>query len=473
MITIGYSTRKENKEFQDYIQKTCMFKEVQIIEKINNGEKSLSEVYNEILKESKHDIVVLCHDDLYFETKNWGEKLIKNFEKSDYGILGVAGTKFLDSSTQWWKVPQTMYGVVNHQQGEKKWTSNFSRNPNRIEDVIIVDGLFISLDKRKIKHTFDESIKGFHFYDLGFSLPNFMDGVKVGVMFNIRLTHLSIGETNDQWESNRVEFAEKYKTNLPIDITKTDEQCETFIFVHNQDLIIDFEQSNKFSNLKKYRYVFVGKKEIDKIVDNDKVIIARNYEDNLEDYPLFTSYTGWYILWKYNLITTKYVSLFEYDTILNPYIEQVQSKIFFDEMDMIGYVPFQTTNYHFIDNKDWVENIFPAIKTVYKTDIERQLRNIISQNPNLLWSSTSNTTFKKEVFDEYMKWFYPLVPFLKETRTCGHAHERSISFFYMTKNKKMVLTNGLLQHLQMDSHKTQGHHVDFDANKNKLLFNKI
>jgi len=86
MITIGYSTRKENKEFQDYIQKTCMFKEVQIIEKINNGEKSLSEVYNEILKESKHDIVVLCHDDLYFETKNWGEKLIKNFEKSDYGI---------------------------------------------------------------------------------------------------------------------------------------------------------------------------------------------------------------------------------------------------------------------------------------------------------------------------------------------------------------------------------------------------
>ena len=44
--------------------------------------------------------------------------------------------------------------------------------------------------------------------------------------------------------------------------TITDEQCETFIFTHDQDLIMDFEENNKFL-LKKYRYVFLGQNAID------------------------------------------------------------------------------------------------------------------------------------------------------------------------------------------------------------------
>ncbi len=176
MITIGYSTRTSNPTYKEYLQKTCMYKEVQIIEKINNGDKSLSQVYNEILEESEHDIVVLCHDDLEFDTKNWGEKVLKSFEKNpEYGILGLAGTKFLDKSGQWWIVPQTMYGIVNHKHEGKKWTSTYSPHINdKIEETIIVDGLFIAVDKTKIKHKFDVSIDGFHFYDLGFCLPNFL-----------------------------------------------------------------------------------------------------------------------------------------------------------------------------------------------------------------------------------------------------------------------------------------------------------
>jgi hypothetical protein len=474
MITVGYSTRKHNPNFKEHIQKTCMYKEVQIIEKINNGEKSLSQVYNEILDESIHEIVVFCHDDLEFETNRWGEKLIKSFEKNtEYGILGLAGSKFLHESGQWWKVPHTMYGIVNHKHEGKKWTSTYSQNINdKIEETIMVDGLFFAINKSKIKHKFDESIPGFHFYDLGFCIPNYIDGVKIGVIFNNRVTHLSIGQTNQQWENNRILFSEKYKNNLPVDITKTEDVSETFIFVHDQDLILQFEENNKFGNIKNYKYVFLGKRDIDKIEDNEKVIVARKYENNLEDYPLFTSYTGWYILWKYKLITKKYVSLFEYDIVLNEFIEQSQSKFFYDNSEMIGYVPFPVSNFHFIENKNWVENIFTAIKKIYKLDIERTLKLIVSKTPNAYWSSTSNTTFKYEIFDEFMKWFEPIGNEIKETKTCGHAHERAISFFYMTKNKKMTLTQGLLQHLQMDSHKTQGHEVNYEKNINKLVKKK-
>ena len=54
MITIGYSTKSTTPKFQEYIFETIGLRDIEIIEKVNPGTKSLSEVYNEILKESKN-----------------------------------------------------------------------------------------------------------------------------------------------------------------------------------------------------------------------------------------------------------------------------------------------------------------------------------------------------------------------------------------------------------------------------------
>ena len=43
----------------------------------------------------------------------------------------------------------------------------------------------------------------------------------IGVLFNIRITHKSIGQTNEQWDLNRQEFSNKYQDQLPIKIKKT------------------------------------------------------------------------------------------------------------------------------------------------------------------------------------------------------------------------------------------------------------
>ena len=45
MITIGFSTREDNPEYQRYLQKTCMFKECQVIQKINNGDSIVNYLY--------------------------------------------------------------------------------------------------------------------------------------------------------------------------------------------------------------------------------------------------------------------------------------------------------------------------------------------------------------------------------------------------------------------------------------------
>ena len=220
MITIVYSTRNHSPEFIEYLKKSSGNpKYVEVIEKINNGEKSLSQTYNEIIAEAKSEIVILCHDDIYFDTNAWYPKIQKNFEKNDFGIIGVAGTTHLPESGKWWENRRKMFGIVNHEAEGRKWESKYSSSlGNEIKEVAIVDGVFIAIHKNRIKKNFVEDFLGFHFYDLPFCLENHLEGVKVGICTNIRITHKSIGQTNQQWEDNRQLFVEKYADHLPVKI---------------------------------------------------------------------------------------------------------------------------------------------------------------------------------------------------------------------------------------------------------------
>ncbi len=222
MITIGFSTRKIDDSFVELLKKTCGVSNPQIIPIENEGKYSLPEAYNMILEQATNDIVVLCHDDIYFDSKNWGSKILKHFKRSpEYGILGLAGSTQLPKSAKWWEDFSKMKGIVNHEHEGKKWESKYSASlGNQIEDVVLVDGLFIVLNKKNIKQTFNEEIKGFHFYDVDFSFRNFVEDVKIGVMYDVRVTHKSIGQTNEQWEQNRIKFAETHKDLLPIKIKR-------------------------------------------------------------------------------------------------------------------------------------------------------------------------------------------------------------------------------------------------------------
>ena len=96
MITIGYSTKKIDPEFREYIEKSCGLRGIEVIPFENPGTHSLTEAYNIILEKSTNDIVVLCHDDIYFEKGNWGNKVVKHFKRNpDYGIIGAAGSKYM------------------------------------------------------------------------------------------------------------------------------------------------------------------------------------------------------------------------------------------------------------------------------------------------------------------------------------------------------------------------------------------
>jgi GT2 family glycosyltransferase len=217
MISVVYCTRESNPKHSEHIKKTSgLANKIEIIEIVNKGE-SLTIAYNRGLKQATNDIVVFCHDDILFNSNSWGRKLLNHFKNSEYGILGIAGTTSMNESGQWWSENNKMVGVVKHSNNGKTWENKYSSNfTKEIIETVVVDGLFFAVNKNVIKEDFNENVKGFHFYDIDFCFNNYLSGVKIGVIFDVKITHKSIGKTNDEWENNRKQFVERYKESLPV-----------------------------------------------------------------------------------------------------------------------------------------------------------------------------------------------------------------------------------------------------------------
>jgi len=222
LVTVVICTRERNEEFRLHVKKMFSHPKTEILIYENKGQMSLAENYNKGLLDSQNDIVVFMHDDVIIQSTNLTPKIIKMFEKfPEYGIIGVAGTTDLAANGRWWEIRKSMHGKVGHTKDGKTWTSKYNNESfvDKLKDVVCVDGVFFMVHKQRIKKTFDVSFKGFHFYDIPFCVLNYLEGVKIGVTTKFEITHKSIGETNEQWELNRIQFEEKFKDVLPVKMT--------------------------------------------------------------------------------------------------------------------------------------------------------------------------------------------------------------------------------------------------------------
>lgn len=244
---------------------------------------------------------------------------------------------------------------------------------------------------------------------------------------------------------------------------------KTYIFVHNQEIILDFMGQKKFNNFNDLTYVFLGNKNIDKIENLDNVIICRNLKYNLEDYPKLTSFSGWYALWKNNLINSEYFNLFEYDINTTNDIQEKISDLFKTGNKIIGYIPLSTHHSNYIDVEKWIIEIKKSIKKNYNIEIESFIKSVI---PPKIVSMTSNHSFHKTIFDSYMNWIEPMIDDIKISQFSGHEVERSISLFYILNEIDFIILENSLEHFQLDSHETQEIERDkFFKNYNRLVNN--
>ena len=281
MITIVYSTHKNqeyNNKFKQHLLQSIGVKDVQILEYVNHNQYSLAQVYNSGITESIYDIVVCCHNDIKLE-KNWGKKLLEDFSNNnDFSIIGKAGSCYFPKSGVYWeKMHQTMVGQVYHHPPEqKKWINRYSVKLPYLIPVVTIDGLFISFDKTKIKHQFDETIGKFHFYDHGFCLPNYLDGVKLGVTSSFEITHESVGQPNQEFWESKEKFVEKWGDKLPLDLKPS-------------EVYVPIIKEKPLKNIGKVAVIIPTKGKVDMLYDCVKSLYD-NCNSNLFD--VFIADTG-------------------------------------------------------------------------------------------------------------------------------------------------------------------------------------
>lgn len=281
MITVIFSTHKDaqyNAKFKDHLTKTIGVKEYEILEYINHNEYSLAQVYNKGLDSAKFDIVVCCHNDIKLEN-GWGKRLLADFGANpDFGIIGKAGScYFPESGVYWERMQQTMVGQVYHfPPGQKKWLSKYSAKFPFIIPVVTIDGLFMAFDKTKIKHTFDETIGKFHFYDHGFCIPNYLDGVKIGVTSSFEITHESVGQPNSEFFQTKDEFVKKWGEKLPLDLKPA-------------TVYFDKSPIKPIKNLGKVAVIIPTKSKLDLLFSCIDSIITHSIN---VDYEIFIADTG-------------------------------------------------------------------------------------------------------------------------------------------------------------------------------------
>jgi hypothetical protein len=233
---------------------------------------------------------------------------------------------------------------------------------------------------------------------------------------------------------------------------------KTYIFIHDQDMLLDFINADKFKNLDNVNYVFLGNRSTDKL-NCKNLIVCRDLPINIEEYPLLTSFTGWYALWKNNLCDFDYANFFEYDITVADNFTEIQKPYLDGVNKIIGYVQFNIHDILFLKIEKYSRELVESIHKTYSINATR----LIDSLPDMECSITSNHTFSIDAFNEYMKWVEPMIDDFKHTVMAGHQAERSVPLFYLIKNINFKLIPNILRHYQLDSHKTQG----FSENKLK------
>ncbi len=221
VVVCSKKTSDENKGFVEHIKETCGC-DTHVYMIHNPDGVSLSKIYADMVvnKEIDSDIIIFIHDDIEFLKKGWGAEVLRLFnEHEDYGIIGVAGSAQFDERGAWWNYDKK-YGQVLHRAEGKSWLTAFSPLLTKdLEDVVVIDGLFMAIHKRRISENFSRELDGFDMYDIWFCLSNyFAKKCKIGVTTNIRLAHNSVGKLKDTWYKNREIINKEFGNKFPVEL---------------------------------------------------------------------------------------------------------------------------------------------------------------------------------------------------------------------------------------------------------------
>jgi hypothetical protein len=221
-----------------------------------------------------------------------------------------------------------------------------------------------------------------------------------------------------------------------------------FHYDFDYGLVFICHDLNSFMKVEKYLIhkncyiIFVGKQDFDILHKNEKVFIANEFENNIENEKKLLTFTAWYLIVKNNLFEKfTHICLLEYDVIIEPY--------FFHNLNMVyknyDVVSFKGGDYCF----DFDININVLQKFIKTKNIERY-------NSKDFWYHSTNHCIKRELLVDFVNWYYPDYSYIKlyDYKNLSYYHERLFSVFIQYYNKKCYLLDNCINHIQKCSHGT-------------------
>lgn len=194
----------------------------------SSGRYSIFQAYNKGIAQSKFDYLCFMHEDISFETQNWGKKVLEAFEvNTKLGLLGVAGSSYKPAVPSGWSFDSacddTIYmNIVQYYKGRSNKNTIYSNPKNQsISSVVSVDGVWFCTTKAIAEQVkFDEkTFSGFHCYDVDFSLA-VLQQYEVAVTFEVLINHFSEGSFNDSWITETIKLHEKWRAILPVNLER-------------------------------------------------------------------------------------------------------------------------------------------------------------------------------------------------------------------------------------------------------------
>ncbi len=245
-------------QVQDNIQKTIGIDfEILFIDnrELNRG---ICTVYNELASRAQYPFLCFVHEDVLFETKHWGKNISEIFSNdSSIGLIGVAGCKYKSLYYSGWFSGMRNLDCANYMHQYKSVVENVHLSPsgnNSLQAVACIDGVFMCATKAAWEaHKFDEKfLKGFHFYDIDFSL-RIAQQCKVVVTYDVLLKHItSGGDYGNKWVEIAIRYHDHVKSKLPYSITRVDQK------VADQKVVIvtlDFLKNYSISFTNKMKWI--------------------------------------------------------------------------------------------------------------------------------------------------------------------------------------------------------------------------
>ncbi|WP_300673870.1 glycosyltransferase [Soonwooa sp.] len=244
----------------------------EIIKIENHSKYSLTQAYNIGGKKAKYDNLLFIHEDIIFETKNWGNILVKLLSVKDCGVIGVAGGSYYAYVPgSWWNKG---YNFLHLKQVDPTSTTfnnkaNFKKDN---EEAIALDGVFMACKKNVFDEIgFDERIDNYHGYDLIFSLQ-VSKKYQNYVTSEILIHHFSAGNLDRKWLENIIKVREIVGFNPAQKIDKKLE-VNNFYKLINQLKLFNYSRAEAFKIIYPYLSVrLLGLSNVIKILNRLKYL---------------------------------------------------------------------------------------------------------------------------------------------------------------------------------------------------------